>query len=387
LPASAGPPPASRSGVVLNDRREPAPSPNDLEVVPTATREILRCQQTLEPLKTSAEGLYSTAAGLVYPVKDGIIYMGYDERHHDFIQQIIEAERIHQTTPEAVEPSLAFLSESSQAVVDLIRLARKHQRRDGALRGLELGAGSGWASWLFAEAGYEMWVCELEPNSLFLGQIYEHVRLGPGRRIACDATYVPFADGAFDLVLCKEFSHHVDDKDRLFREANRVLKPGGLLLVQDPVRSVTSLWFYRRSRDTIPEHKISWAHRYSRAVRNSGFNRLEYGALNIRPARRVPGAPWAARRGTEAVRRGGIADDPLSLAYLQLVGGDLVIVGEKVREAPRVPRPRIRVLDPARLQVSPADQATFQPLRDLLQERARPAARDAGGRASTEGPG
>jgi SAM-dependent methyltransferase len=354
--------------------------------VPTATREILRCQQTLEPLKTSAEGLYSSAAGLVYPVKDGMIYMGYDERHHDFIHQIIEAERIHQATPEAIEPSLAFLSESSQAVVDLIRLARRHLRRGGALRGLELGAGSGWASWLFAEAGYEMWVCELEPNSLFLGQIYEHVRLGPGRRIACDATYVPFADRVFDLVLCKEFSHHVDDKERLFREANRVLRPGGLLLVQDPVRSITSLWFYRRSRDTIPEHKISWAHQYSRAVRNSGFNRLEFGALNIRPARRVPGAPWAARRGARAVRHAGIADDPLSLAYLQLVGGDLVIVGEKVREAQRVPRPRIRVLDPARLQVSPADQARFQPLRDLLQERAQPA-RDAGGRASTEGEG
>ncbi|MGN6431338.1 MAG: methyltransferase domain-containing protein [Gaiellaceae bacterium] len=353
--------------------------------VPPETLEILRCQQTLEPLEAVPDGLYSRGARLFYPVRDGVVYMGYDAASHGFMQEIIEAERVHQATPEAVEPGLAFLEESAPDAFKLIRLARKHQRQEGVLRGLELGAGSGWVSWLFAEAGYEMWACELELNSLVLGLIHEHARFGGGRRIACDATYAPFVDGAFDLVLCKEFAHHVGDKRRLFQEANRVLKPGGLLLTLDPVRSIRAVWSYRRSRDTIPEHAITWMHEYLSAVRASGFETIVAGALNVRPSRRVPGSTWAARRARKAMQGAGVADDALSLGYLQVVGGDVVIVAAKAREAERVPRPRIRVLDPEALQVSDADQKSFRPLSDLLQERAR-LAHEGGAPASSKPP-
>ena len=341
------------------------------ESVPDSTLEILRCQQTLEALVPEKGGLRSSATGVLYPVRHGIVYMGYDERDHDFVQNIIEAERIHQATPSAIEPSLAFLRTSSLAVIDLIRLIRPRARQRAGLRGLELGAGSGWASWLFAEAGYEMWICELELNSLFLGNIYQHARLGAGRRIACDATLVPFADRSFDFVLCKEFSHHVSEKERLFREANRVLKPGGLLLTMDPVRSITSIVDGWRRPDPIPEHAISWTHQYLRAVRRSGFKVLEYGAQTLRRAKRVPFTAWAVQRTNEAMQRGALARDPLTLLYLHVVGGALIVLAAKDQEAPRIERPRIHVIDPAQLRVSVEDQADFRRFRELLEERAK----------------
>jgi SAM-dependent methyltransferase len=339
--------------------------------VPVSTLQILRCQQTLERLLPNENGLFSPAAGLVYPVRNGIVYMGYDEREHHFMQSIIEAERLHQATPDAIEPSLAFLRTSSLNVIDLIRLVRKRTGEEKGLRGLEVGAGSGWASWLFAESGYEMWICELELNSLFLGQVYEHRRLGAGRRIACDATFVPFSDGSFDLVLCKEFAHHVADKKRLFREVNRVLKPGGLLVMLDPVRSLTSTLYGWRHPDPLPEHAVSWTGQYLRAIRSSGFGILEYGALSIRQAKRVPFTAWPARHAVETIRHGSVAHDFVTRVYLQLVGGQLVVVAEKASEAPRVRRPRIRVIDPDQLRVSPHDRVSFYPFRDLLEERAR----------------
>ena len=329
----------------MTDLSDPRPAPT-AAALPATTLEILRCQQTLGSLVPQGGGLFSPAAGLLYPIRDGIVYMGYDERDHDFMQRVIDAERIHQATPSAIEPSFEFLRTSSLSVIDLIRLLRKRIDADGTARGLELGAGSGWASWLFAEAGFDMWICELEPNSLALGQIYDHPRLGAGRRIACDATLVPFADGSFDFVLCKEFAHHVLDKKRLFREANRVLRRGGVLVLLDPVLCLTDL--VRKSHpDTIPEHAFSWTHEYLRTSRSSGFDVLEHGALSLRRARRVPFAATAAARASEERRRGSLAHDFLTMLYLQLVGGELVLIAAKTREAPRLTRPRVRVIDPA----------------------------------------
>lgn len=45
---------------------------------------------------------------------------------------------------------------------------------------------------------------------------------------------LPFADGAFDRVICTETLEHVDDDSVLARELVRVLKPGGILAVSVP---------------------------------------------------------------------------------------------------------------------------------------------------------
>jgi SAM-dependent methyltransferase len=45
---------------------------------------------------------------------------------------------------------------------------------------------------------------------------------------------LPFADSAFDLVLCAETLEHVRDVQLLLSEARRVLRPGGRLAVSTP---------------------------------------------------------------------------------------------------------------------------------------------------------
>lgn len=48
-----------------------------------------------------------------------------------------------------------------------------------------------------------------------------------------DATATPFDDAAFDFVLIQNGIHHLAQPIRVFEEAARILRPGGLLLVQD----------------------------------------------------------------------------------------------------------------------------------------------------------
>lgn len=55
-------------------------------------------------------------------------------------------------------------------------------------------------------------------------------KFGPGEQVEfrpADATSLPFADGSFDLVVCQFGVMFYPDKDKSYREASRVLVPGG----------------------------------------------------------------------------------------------------------------------------------------------------------------
>lgn len=49
-----------------------------------------------------------------------------------------------------------------------------------------------------------------------------------------DGSVFPFADGAFDAVLCNQVLEHVFNPDEFLAEISRVLKPGGKLLLTVP---------------------------------------------------------------------------------------------------------------------------------------------------------
>jgi ubiquinone/menaquinone biosynthesis C-methylase UbiE len=51
--------------------------------------------------------------------------------------------------------------------------------------------------------------------------------------VVSDAENLSFADGLFDLATCRIAPHHFPDVFRFVQESVRVLRPGGLLLVQD----------------------------------------------------------------------------------------------------------------------------------------------------------
>jgi SAM-dependent methyltransferase len=51
--------------------------------------------------------------------------------------------------------------------------------------------------------------------------------------VQSDATALPFADAAFDLVTCRLAAHHFGDPARAFREVARVLRRGGRFVLVD----------------------------------------------------------------------------------------------------------------------------------------------------------
>lgn len=347
--------------------------------IPPGVLEMLRCQQTLQPLALREQGLYSETADLLYPIQNGLVFMGYDARQHDFLQTVMEEERVFQTSPENFQRDLEFLKATSVATVDLINLVRQRTGLRAGARGLEVGAANGWVSWLFAEAGFDMWLCELEANSLALGHAFGHPNLGVGKRIVSDAMLVPFADATFDLVVCKEFAHHVKDKKRLFAEANRVLKPEGVLAVMEPVRSAFSTCYEWRRPDPHTDHAIVWPEQYLRAIQSRGFRLAGQGAYFYagRPGR-TPLTAWVKRRANQALRRGQPSSDLVTWVYEHVMGASLVVLAVKHHDVAHSPRPRIRLIPPSTMQAALAGGPDYSVYLEVLQQAAHGLATNSG---------
>ena len=168
-------------------------------------------------------------------------------------------------------------------------------------RALDIATGGGHTALTFAPFVAGVVASDLTPA--MLEQAEAHIR-GLGirnvsyREAAADD--LPFDDGSFELVTCRIAAHHFPDVPRFFQESARVLRPGGLLLLQDqalPVHRPSATWVddFERRRD--PSHnraysETGWRRHFARA----GL-RVEQGAPVVK-RHNLP--DWARRQGNDA---------------------------------------------------------------------------------------
>lgn len=95
---------------------------------------------------------------------------------------------------------------------------------------LDLGCGGGFMAEALAERGAR--VTGIDPAEKAIEAARVHAA-GEGLDIRYDVGVgenLPYADGAFDAVVCVDVLEHVSDLDRVIAETARVLKPGGRFL-------------------------------------------------------------------------------------------------------------------------------------------------------------
>jgi 2-polyprenyl-6-hydroxyphenyl methylase/3-demethylubiquinone-9 3-methyltransferase len=105
---------------------------------------------------------------------------------------------------------------------------------------LDLGCGDGRVTGLLAMPGAE--VTGADPSEVALERARGRHPDLEFKLIAADGT-LPFADGAFDVLVCLNVLEHVADTQRLMSEARRVLRPRGRIAVAVPHHGrLKSIW-------------------------------------------------------------------------------------------------------------------------------------------------
>jgi SAM-dependent methyltransferase len=99
---------------------------------------------------------------------------------------------------------------------------------------LEVGAGTGRDAVALAAAGATVVTLDYVPGSLRLTQQAAATAGMPMAPVCGDGLAMPFADATFDLVFHQGLLEHFREPLVLLRENARVLKPGGLLVVDVP---------------------------------------------------------------------------------------------------------------------------------------------------------
>lgn len=163
---------------------------------------------------------------------------------------------------------------------------------------LDVATGGGHTALAFAPHVAQVMVTDLTPKMLEKAEA--HITSQGVTNVAfkpADAMYLPFDDATFDLITCRIAPHHFLDCARFVHEGARVLREGGMLLVQDHVlphdeEAARAVDDFERLRD--PSH-------------NRAFNDIEWQGMFVETGltvthteeiiKRHAFIPWAERQG------------------------------------------------------------------------------------------
>lgn len=108
-------------------------------------------------------------------------------------------------------------------------LVKKFEGKNSNIRALDIGCGMGHTSLMLSG---------LTPQIIGLDTSIEGVKIAKERAksgfIVSDSIRLPFQNGCFDLVLMKDILEHIEHDLQAIKEAYRVLKPDGLLILYVP---------------------------------------------------------------------------------------------------------------------------------------------------------
>jgi SAM-dependent methyltransferase len=201
---------------------------------------LLRCPQTGEHLRQEGAELVSESGRNVYAIDDNDIPLFADQfcspealiqqRHYD---EIADAYAANLDYPHTLE-YMSYLDCVLREEIDLDNL--------GIVA--EVCCGKGEAFALFERSISKGIGIDVSSSMLRKGKSsFDNARL---HFVQGDATQMPLAENTFDTVMMLGGIHHVPDRNALFQQVFKILKPGGSFIWREPVSDFW-LWKFLRA--------------------------------------------------------------------------------------------------------------------------------------------
>lgn len=302
--------------------------------VPPALLAKLKCPITGLDLRVDGGSLVTVDGARRYPVSpSGVPLFGDAWLSQEGAVQRAHYDRIaHGYLDNLISPhTREYMAYFDRALLDLVDRAEL-----GAVAELCCGAGEGFR--LLARRASMGIGVDVSPAMLEAARraVPDDSRLF----VQADAVRLPIKDAEFDSVVMLGGIHHVNDRDALFREVRRILKPGGLFVWREPV---DDFWLWRAVRRLIyrwapaldegTEHPLRFADTKAQleraglslaAWRTLGF--LGYCFLmngDVLPINRI----WKYVPGARALARAAVRVDDWCLTLPGLAHGGPIAVG------------------------------------------------------------
>jgi ubiquinone/menaquinone biosynthesis C-methylase UbiE len=209
--------------------------------IPDQMLELLQCPLTGQPLHVAGDRLVSTDGSRAYGLSaSGVPLFGDVWLSNEGAVQRAHYEKIAAVYTDNLESEptreyMKYLDAALMALIDSATLTAVAEICCGTGEGLHL---------LGSRVRRGIGV-DVSPTMLEMAR-----RRMPGddRLFAQgDATRLPLRDGRFDTVVMLGGIHHVNDRERLFGEVRRILKPGGSFIWREPVDDFAPWRLLRRA--------------------------------------------------------------------------------------------------------------------------------------------
>ena len=107
---------------------------------------------------------------------------------------------------------------------------------------LDLGCGNGYYPYLLSRIPLNLKITGIDSHLNAIEDAKRDVGEKNAKFIIGNAEKLPFPENSFDKIVMSEIIEHVRDDIMVLKEARRVLKPGGILVLTTPNKNYPFLW-------------------------------------------------------------------------------------------------------------------------------------------------
>lgn len=105
---------------------------------------------------------------------------------------------------------------------------------------LDIGGGTGRFAGELRKKGFDVTVVDIDKQLLEYGASqHKHIKFVHG-----NALHLPFKDNSFDEVVMEQIIEHIPKQQQVIREAHRVLRKGGRLILSTPNKHVYRVFIF-----------------------------------------------------------------------------------------------------------------------------------------------